>query len=65
MNNLACFPGMGHYLLSEGVVEFYGWPFPPFEENSRPTNGFAFDDFTARINLNPKVLEAQKTLDDL
>jgi hypothetical protein len=54
---------MGHYLLSEGVVEFYGWPFPPFEENCRPTNGFAFDDFTARINLNPKVLEAQKPLD--
>jgi hypothetical protein len=60
MNSPACFEGMGHYLLSEGVVEFYGWPFPPFEENCRPTNGFAFDDFTARINLNPKVLEAQK-----
>jgi len=63
MNSPACFQGMGHYLLSEGVVEFYGWPFPPFEENCRPTNGFAFDDFTARINLNPKVLEAQKPLD--
>jgi RimJ/RimL family protein N-acetyltransferase len=63
MNSPACFQGMGHYLLSEGVVEFYAWPFPPFEENSPPTNGFAFDDFTARINLNPKVLEAQKPLD--
>jgi len=63
MNSPACFQGMGHYLLSEGVVEFYGWPFPPFEENCRPTNGFAFDDFAARINLNPKVLEAQKPLD--
>jgi len=63
MNSPACFEGMGHYLLSEGVVEFYAWPFPPFEENNPPTNGFAFDDFTARINLNPKVLEAQKPLD--
>ncbi len=63
MNSPACFQGMGHYLLSEGVVEFYAWPFPPFEENNPPTNGFAFDDFTARINLNPKVLEAQKPLD--
>lgn len=63
MNSPASFQGMGHYLLSEGVVEFYAWPFPPFEENNPPTNGFAFDDFTARINLNPKVLEAQKPLD--
>lgn len=63
MNNPASFPGMSHYLLSEGVVEFYAWPFPPFEENCRPTNSFAFDDFTARINLNPKVLEAQKPSD--
>ncbi len=63
MNSPACFQGMGHYLISEGVVEFYAWPFPPFEENNPPTNGFAFDDFTARINLNPKVLEAQKPLD--
>ena len=63
MNSPACFQGMGHYLLSEGVVEFYAWPFPPFDENNPPTNGFAFDDFTARINLNPKVLEAQKPLD--
>ncbi len=51
---------MGHYLLSDGVVEFYGWPFPPFEENGRPINGFAFDDFTARINFNPNVLEAHR-----
>ena len=63
MNSPACFQGMGHYLLSEGVVEFYAWPFPPFEETNPPTNGFAFDDFTARINLNPKVLEAQMPLD--
>ena len=63
MNSPACFQGMGHYLLSEGVVEFYSWPFPPFDENSRPTNGFAFDDFTARINLNPNVLEAQRDLE--
>ena len=64
MNSPACFQGMGHYLLSEGVVEFYGWPFPAFNEDNPPTNGFAFDDFTARINLNPKVLEAQKSLDE-
>ena len=63
MNSPACFQGMGHYLLSEGVVEFYAWPFPPFLETNPPTNGFAFDDFTARINLNPKVLEAQMPLD--
>jgi len=55
--------GLSILLLSEGVVEFYSWPFPPFEENGRPTNGFAFDDFTARINLNPNVLEAQRDLE--
>ena len=64
MNSPAGFQGMGHYLLSDGVVEFFGWPFPPFEENSRAINGFAFDDFTARINFNPNVLEAQRSLDD-
>ena len=48
---------MGHYLLSEGIVEFYGLPFPPFEENSRPINSFTFDDFTARINLSPSNFE--------
>jgi RimJ/RimL family protein N-acetyltransferase len=63
MNSPACFQGMGHYLLSDGVVEFYGWPFPPFDENHQPVNGYAFDDFTARINLNSKVLEAQKPLE--
>lgn len=57
MNTPAGFQGMGHYLLSEGIVEFYGWPFPPFEENSRPINGFTFDDFTARINLSPRNFE--------
>jgi RimJ/RimL family protein N-acetyltransferase len=57
MNSPAGFQGMGHYLLSEGIVEFYGWPFPPFEENSRPINGFTFDDFTARINLSPRNFE--------
>jgi RimJ/RimL family protein N-acetyltransferase len=64
MNTPAGFQGMGHYLLSDGIVEFFGWPFPPFEENGRPTNGFAFDDFTARINMNPNVLEAQRPLDN-
>jgi RimJ/RimL family protein N-acetyltransferase len=63
MNTPAGFQGMGHYLLSDGIVEFFGWPFPTFEENARPTNGFAFDDFTARINLNPNVLEAQRDLE--
>ena len=57
MNSPAGFQGMGHYLLSDGVVEFYGWPFGPFEENGRPINGFAFDDFTARINLSPRNFE--------
>ncbi|MSX44350.1 MAG: hypothetical protein F2775_00685 [Actinobacteria bacterium] len=57
MNSPAGFQGMGHYLLSDGIVEFYGWPFPPFEENGRSINGFAFDDFTARINLSPKNFE--------
>ena len=64
MNSPAGFEGMGHYLLSDGVVEFYGWPFAPFEENARPTNGYAFDDFTARINLNPNVLDAQRSMDN-
>ena len=57
MNSPAGFQGMGHYLLSDGIVEFYGWPFPPFEENGRSINGFAFADFTARINLSPKNFE--------
>ena len=57
MNSPAGFQGMGHYLLSDGIVEFYGWPFPPFEENGRSINGFAFDDFTARINLSPRNFE--------
>ena len=57
MNSPAGFQGMGHYLVSDGIVEFYGWPFPPFEENGRSINGFAFDDFTARINLSPKNFE--------
>jgi hypothetical protein len=52
MNTPAGFEGMGHYLLSDGIVEFCGWAFPAFEENGIPTNGFAFDDFTARIYLN-------------
>ena len=57
MNSPAGYEGMGHYLLSDGVVEFFAWPFPPFKEDARPVNGFAFDDFTARINLNPKNFE--------
>lgn len=64
INTPAGFQGMGHYLLSDGIVEFFGWPFPPFEENDRPTNSFAFDDFTARINLNLNVLEPQRSLDN-
>ncbi len=34
MNSPAGFQGMGHYLHAEGVVEFFAWPFPPFEENA-------------------------------
>ena len=49
--------GGGNFTVVSGVVEFYGWPFPPFEENSRPINGFTFDDFTARINLSPRNFE--------
>lgn len=60
MNSPATCEGMGHYLLSEGVVEFFAWPFPPFVEDNPPVNGYAFDDFTARINLNPNILEAHK-----
>ena len=63
MNSPACFQGMGHYLLSDGVVEFDAWPFPPFEEDKRPTNRFAFEDFTARIYLSLKGLEAQEPFD--
>lgn len=62
MNSPAGFQGMGHYLHSDGVVEFFAWPFPPFEENASPINGYAFDDFTARINLNPRLFE--RTEDD-
>jgi hypothetical protein len=59
MNSPAGFEGMGYYLLSDPVVEFFEWPFPPFDEKARPINAWAFDDFTARINFNPDVLEAQ------
>ncbi len=60
MNTPAGMSGMGHYLLSDSVVEFFAWPFPPFHEDSKPVNAFAFDDFTGRINLNPKNFEPIK-----
>jgi len=64
MNSPAVKPGMSHYLLSDQVVEFFAWPFPPFNESSQPVNVWAFDDFVARIALSPKVLDAQKYLDE-
>ena len=53
-----------HYLLSDQVVEFFAWPFPPFNESDPPSNARAFDGFVARIALSPKVLDAQKYLDE-
>ena len=64
INTPAGFQGMGHYLFSDGIVEFFCWPFPPFKENDTPTNSFVFDDFTARINLNLNLLESQRSLDN-
>jgi hypothetical protein len=32
----AGYKGMCHYLLLDGVMEFFAWPFPPFEEDARP-----------------------------
>ena len=61
MNNPAGMTGMNHYLMSDSLVEFFAWPFPPFNEDGRPTNGFAFDDFTSRINLNPNNFEPQSS----
>ena len=58
MNSPAGMSGFGHYLNSDSVVEFYSWPFPPFQEDGKPVNSFAFDDFTSRINLNPRALES-------
>ena len=54
MNSPAGFQDMRHYLLSDRIVDLYGWAFLPLEENGRPINGFVFDDFTARINLSPR-----------
>lgn len=49
--------GMTHYLSSDRVIQFYEWPFPPYSEGSRPTNPFAFEDYVARINFNPRNLD--------
>lgn len=59
MNSPAGSQGMWHYLLSDGIVEFYGRSFSPFEENGRSINGFAFDDLIARINLSRKLYRTQ------
>jgi RimJ/RimL family protein N-acetyltransferase len=64
MNSPAGMQGMAHYLLSDRVVEFYSWPFPPFNESAPPVNAWAFEDFVGRISLNPKVLDAQKYLEE-
>jgi hypothetical protein len=64
MNSPAGMPGMAHYLHSDSVVDFYAWPFPPFNEEAPPVNLYAFDDFVVRIALNPKILDAQKYLEE-
>lgn len=60
MNSPAGMAGMGHYLNSDSVVEFFSWPFPLFDESLKPTNPWVFDDFCARINFGPRAMEAQK-----
>ena len=57
MNSPAGMAGFGHYLNSDSFVEFFAWPFAPFQEEGRPVNAHAFDDFTSRINLNPRAFE--------
>lgn len=57
MNSPAGMSGFGHYLNSDSIVEFFSWPFPPFQEQGRPVNAYAFDDFTSRINFNPRAFE--------
>jgi RimJ/RimL family protein N-acetyltransferase len=64
MNSPAGMAGMAHYLLSDSVVEFYAWPFGQFDEKAPPVNAWAFDDFVVRISLSPKILDAQKYLDE-
>ena len=62
MNSPSWFRGTENCLLLKVVVDFNGWPFPPFEEDIRPTNSFGFDDLTAGINLKLNVLKAKKPL---
>lgn len=64
MSTHAGFSGMGDYSLSDAVIEFYERPFPPFGENGRPVNGFAYDDFKARINFSPSFLEGHRSSGD-
>lgn len=59
INNPCTYSGMQMYLASENVVEFFGWPFPYFDENQPPINSYTFEDFLARVNFSPKVIEAQ------
>ena len=48
--------GMTHFLGSDRVIQFYEWPFPAFVEGARPTNPYAFEDYVARMNFNPRNL---------
>lgn len=48
--------GLTQYLNSDRVMEFYEWPFVPFEEGARTINPYAFEDYVARVNFSPRNL---------
>lgn len=51
--------GLTQYLNSDRVMEFYEWPFAPFEEGNRPINPYAFEDYVARVNFSPRNLSEE------
>jgi hypothetical protein len=51
--------GMTHFLRSDRVIQFYEWPFPLLVEGARPTNPYAFEDYLARVNFNPRNLSEE------
>lgn len=51
--------GLSHFLSSDRIIEFYEWPFPPFDEGCRPTNPYYFEDYVARVNFSPRNLESE------
>ena len=64
MNSPCGLPGMGYFLSSDNLVDFYSWPFPKFHEKISPVDLELFDAYCARVNFSPDVLEAQRNPDE-